>query len=240
MSALASDLLRHFRLLLWICWTEFNEIDKKQYLNILLQACDLGLIGKTKWSLIGWDFFDLEFNGTWQEAISQCPLPSLCFLTDRKNKMAVPASDLLSRTFSTSPLKLLNRIQRNLRGSKISISYTMYSKCVFFGLIGKTRWPTWPLIGWDIFDFSSEKKNKEKRKKHCLAPAHIWSKHFPFMYTRGSYRHSTPPPPNALRTGNVSMRHGCPPPPPGIAKLKVICNWENIFLIWFYMEDLCK
>ena len=29
-------------------------------------------------------------------------------------------------------------------------------KFVFFGLIGKTRWPPWPLIGWDIFDFSSE------------------------------------------------------------------------------------
>ena len=26
----------------------------------------------------------------------------------------------------------------------------------FFGPIGKTRWPPWPLIGLDIFDFSSE------------------------------------------------------------------------------------
>ena len=41
MTALASDLLRHFRLL-WNCWTEFNE--------------------------------------TWQEARSQCPLPSLYFV----------------------------------------------------------------------------------------------------------------------------------------------------------------
>ena len=36
------DWLRHFRLLLWNCWTEFKEI--------------------------------------WQEARSQCPLPSLCFI----------------------------------------------------------------------------------------------------------------------------------------------------------------
>ena len=28
------------------------------------------------------------------------------------------------------------------------------TKIVFFGPIGKTRWPPWPLIGWDIFDFS--------------------------------------------------------------------------------------
>ena len=27
-------------------------------------------------------------------------------------------------------------------------------KFVYFGLIGKTRWPPWPLIGWDIFSFS--------------------------------------------------------------------------------------
>ena len=30
---------------------------------------------------------------------------------------------------------------------------------MFFGPIGKTRWPPWPLIGWDIFDFSSEPLN---------------------------------------------------------------------------------
>ena len=30
------------------------------------------------------------------------------------------------------------------------------TKFVFFGPIGKTRWPLWPLIGRDIFDFSSE------------------------------------------------------------------------------------
>ena len=57
----------------------------------------------------------------------------------------------LAETFSTSPLKPLNGIQRNLSGSKISTSST---KFVFFGPIGKTRWPPWPLIGWDIFETS--------------------------------------------------------------------------------------
>ena len=37
----------------------------------------------------------------------------------------------------------------------------------FFGLIGKTKWPLWPLNGWNIFDFSSETayRNSTKRKR---------------------------------------------------------------------------
>ena len=67
----------------------------------------------------------------------------------------------LAETFWTSPLKPLNGIQRNLTGSKISTSST---KFVFFGPIRKTRWPPWPLIGWDIFDFSSETTERNSRK----------------------------------------------------------------------------
>ena len=99
-------------------------------------------------------------------------------------------------TFSTSPLKPLNGIQRNLIGSKIS---TSSSKFVFFGPIGKTRWPPWPLIGWDIFDFSSETAEwnstkidrkqdfnvlyqvcvfRADRKKKMAALASDWLRHF--------------------------------------------------------------
>ena len=74
MAALASDWLRHFRLLLWNRWTEFNE--------------------------------------TWQEARSNRPLPSLCF----------------------------------------------------FSRIWKTWWLPWPLIGWDIFDFSEETAERNLTK----------------------------------------------------------------------------
>ena len=122
MAALASDWLRHFRLLLWNRWTEFNE--------------------------------------TWQEARSQRPLPSLCF-SGRSEKQDGRPGLWLAETFSTSPLKPLNGIQRNLTGSKISTSST---KFVFFGPIGKTRWPPWPLIGWDIFDFSSATAERNSTK----------------------------------------------------------------------------
>ena len=122
MAALATDWLRHFRLLLWNRWTEFNK--------------------------------------TWQEARSQCPLPSFCFSGQSEKQDGRPGL-WLAETFSTSSLKPLNGIQRNLTGSKISTSST---KFVFFGPIRKTRWPPWPLIGWDIFDFSSETAERNSTK----------------------------------------------------------------------------
>ena len=57
----------------------------------------------------------------------------------------------LAETFSTS--KLLNRIQRNMTVSKISTSST---KFVFFVPIEKKNGRPCLLIGWGIFDFSSE------------------------------------------------------------------------------------
>ena len=101
--------LRHFLLLIWNRWTEFDE--------------------------------------TWQEIRYQCLLPSLCF-SGRSEKQDDRPGLWLAETFSTSPLKPLNRIQRNLTGSKIPMSSTRF---VFFGQKGKTVWPPWPLICWNIF-----------------------------------------------------------------------------------------
>ena len=66
----------------------------------------------------------------------------------------------LTFTFLTS-LKPLNGIQQNLTGSMISTSSTNF---VFFESIGKTKWPPWPLIGWDIFDFFSETAEQNSTK----------------------------------------------------------------------------
>ena len=40
----------------------------------------------------------------------------------------------------------------------------LYQVCEFFGQIGKIRWPPWPLIGWDIFDFFSETAERNSTK----------------------------------------------------------------------------
>ena len=47
---------------------------------------------------------------------------------------------------------------------------TSSTKFVFFGPIGKTRWPPWPLIGWDIFDFSktAERNSTKLYRKQDL------------------------------------------------------------------------
>ena len=101
-----------------------------------------------------------EFNETLQEARSQRPLPSLCF-SGRSEKQDGRPGLWLAETFSTSPLKPLNEIQRNLTGSKI---LTSSAKFVFFWADHKKRWPPWPLIGWDIFDFSSETAEQNSTK----------------------------------------------------------------------------
>ena len=142
--------------------TERNstKLDRKQDLNVLYQVCVFRADWKNKMAVLASDWlrhFRLlwrnrwtEFNETWQEARSQRPLPSLCFSGWSEKQDGRPGL-WLAETFSTSPLKPLNGIQRNLTGSKISTSST---KFVFFRSTRKTRWPPWPLIGWDIFNFS--------------------------------------------------------------------------------------
>ena len=121
------------------------KLDRKQDLNVLYQVCVCPADRKNKvaalashwlrhfWLLL-WNHW-MKFNETWQEARSQHPLPSLCF-SGRLEKQDGRPGLWLAETFSTSLLKLLNGIKRNLTGSKISTSST---KFVFFGPIGKTR-----------------------------------------------------------------------------------------------------
>ena len=170
MVALASDWLIHFGLLLWNRLTEFKETWQEARSQRPLPSLCFRGDWKNKMAALASDWLRhfglllwncwMEFKETWQEARSQCLLPSLCFWGWSEKQDGRPGL-WLAETFSTSPLKLLNGIQGNLAGSKISMSST---KFVFLGLIRKTRWRPWPLIGWDIFAFSSETAERNSTK----------------------------------------------------------------------------
>ena len=101
-----------------------------------------GLIGKTRWRpqpLIGWDIFDFfsetaEQNSTklYRKQDLNVLYKSVFFGPIGKKKDG-RHGPWLAETFLTS-LKLLNGIQRNLTGSKISTSST---RVVFFSLMSK-------------------------------------------------------------------------------------------------------
>ena len=168
-----------------------------------------GPIGKTRWPpqpLIGWDIFNF-FSETAEQNSTKLDrkqnlnvLYQVCVFWANQKKQDGRPGLWLAETFSTSSLKPLNRIQRKLTGSKISTSST---KFVFFGPIGKTRWPPQPLIGWDIFDFFSEtaEQNSTKvdrkqnlnvlyqvcvfgadRKNKMAALASDWLRHFRLLF----------------------------------------------------------
>ena len=82
------------------------------------------------------------------------------FRANRKIKMVALVSDRLIH------FKLL------LWNSRTDLNETIWmetkittfsTKFVFFGLILKLRWPPWPLIGWDIFDYFSETAKRNLR-----------------------------------------------------------------------------
>ena len=102
----------------------------------LYQVC-----GRPPWPLIGLDIFDFssktaQRNSTKLDSKQDLnALYQVCvFRADRKKKQDGRPGLWLAEAFSTSPLKMLNRIQRNLTGSKFSTSST---KFVFFMLIRK-------------------------------------------------------------------------------------------------------
>ena len=111
-----------------------TKLDKKEDLNVFCQVCVFWTDWKNKMAspasdwlrhfrLLLWNRWT-EFHETWQEARSQRPLPSLCFSGRSVKKKDGRHGPWLAETFLTSPLKLLNGIQRNLIGSKISTSST--------------------------------------------------------------------------------------------------------------------
>ena len=168
----ADQKTRHFRLLLWNHCTEFNETWLETRSQRPLPSLCIWCRSAKKMAALASDwvrYFRLSDTAEWKTFSTslkplngiqwnltrskiQRPLPRLCFW-GRSEKQDGRSDLWLDESFSTSPRKQLYGIQRNLTGSKILTSSTMF---VFLGPIWKTRSPTWPLIGWDIFDFSPE------------------------------------------------------------------------------------
>ena len=178
MAALASDWLRHCRLLLWNRWKEIQR--NLTASKISMSSTKFGFFGlmeKTRcppWPLIDWNIFDLssetaERNSTKLDRKQDLNVlyQVLCFLNRSEKQDGCPGL-WLADTFSTSPLKPLNRIQQNMTGSRKQDLNVLYQVCVF-GPIEKQGWPPWPLIGWHIFNFSSEtaewNSTKQDRKQ---------------------------------------------------------------------------
>ena len=181
MAALASDWLRHFQLLLWNRWTEFNETwQEARSQSLLPSLCFSGRSTKTRWApwpLIGWYIFDFfsetaEWNSTKLDRKQDLNVfYQFCYL-GRSLKQDGRPGLWLAETVSSSSLKSMNGIQQNLTGSKL---LTSSIKIVFYGPILKTRRPPWPLDwlrhlrlllwnGWTEFNETWQ----EARSKHFL------------------------------------------------------------------------
>ena len=97
-----------------------------------------GWIRKTRlqpWPLIGWDIFHFSETAEWNSIKLNRKqdlnvLYQVCVFRADKKKTRWHPGLCLAETFSTSPLKPLNRNRWNLTGMKISTSST---KFVFFG-----------------------------------------------------------------------------------------------------------
>ena len=142
-----------------------RKLDRIQDFNVFYHACVFRADRKNKMATLASDWLMhfrillwnrwTEFEETWQESRSPCPQPLVCvFQADQKIKMATLAYHWLRRF----PLLLWNRwTELNETWEEARFQRPLPCLCVlFFGLIGKRRWPPRHLIDWDIFTFFSE------------------------------------------------------------------------------------
>ena len=176
MAALAHDWLRHFRLLLWNRWTEFNEIWQEARSQLLYQVCVFRADRRKKMAALASDWADTyrtsppetaERNSTKLDRKQNLNvLNQVCvFWADRKTRCPPwPLIGWYIYDFSKTAERNLTHFDRK---QDLNI---LYQVCVFRD-DKKTRWPSLPLIGWDIFDFSSETAELNSTKldrKHYL------------------------------------------------------------------------
>ena len=100
MAALVSNWLRHFQLLLWNHWTEFNETWQEARSQRPLPSLCFSCWSENKMAALASDWLRhfwillwnrwMEFNETWQEARSQRPLSCFYYSGRSVNKNGRP------------------------------------------------------------------------------------------------------------------------------------------------------
>ena len=154
MATLASDWLRHFLLLLWNHWREFNKTWQKSRYQRPLPSCVFRADRKNKMAarpLIGWDIFDFspetnEVNSTKLDR-NQISMSYTKFLfSGHSEKLDDRLGLWFAETFSTSSPETTKRNSTKL--DRKQESNVLYPVCVF-----RADWKKMaarPLIGWDI------------------------------------------------------------------------------------------
>ena len=162
----AFDWLKHFRLFVCNRWREFDDIYKKQELDVLYEVCVLGrsLIQKTKMAALTSDWLRhfqlllllhwMEFDDTWQKARSQHPLPSLCFSGWSENQDVRPQIRF-AEAFSISSLQPSNKFDETWQKARPQRPLPNLYLC--FSAYRKPRWPTWILL-WNCWTEFDERK----------------------------------------------------------------------------------
>ena len=131
LESLCHDWLRHFDFSSETTKKNSTKLDRKQDLNVLYQLVQVCVFSdqpeKTRWlpwPIIGWDIIFHLFSETAEQNSRKLVrkqdlnvLYQVCVFGPIGKQDGHPGLWLVE-TFSTSPLKLLNRIQENLSGSK--------------------------------------------------------------------------------------------------------------------------
>ena len=135
MATLVSDWLKHFRLLLWNRWTEFNEHDRKQDLN---QVCVFRDVRKKD-----------GCTGLW--------LPETFSTSLKLNGFQWK---LIGSKTSTSSTRFVffGPIRKTRWQPRPKIGLDIFEP------IGNPRLPSLSLIGWDIFEFFSATAEQNSTK----------------------------------------------------------------------------
>ena len=164
MAVLASDLLRHFRLL-WNRWTEFNETRKEARPQRSLPSfLFFGPVGNPRWppwSLIGLDIYDplnrIQRNLTVCKIWKSSTMFEFFGSIENLRWLSLALIDWYIFEFCSE------NAERNLtKLCRKQDLNDLYQACVF-GPIGKPRWLSWCLISWYIIRFSLKPLNRIPR-----------------------------------------------------------------------------